>query len=45
MKIFYRANEDALEGIDDRNGHRQKLVGEENSVSWGGAQTKGKGRE
>ena len=28
LKIFYRANGDTVEGLDDRNGHRRKLVGE-----------------
>ena len=35
----------AVEGLADRNGHRWKVVGEGKSVSWGGAQTEGKGRE
>ena len=35
----------AVEGLADRNVHRQKVVGEGKSVSWGGARTKGKGRE
>ena len=29
----------------DRNGHRNKEVGKGESVSWGGAQTKGEGHE
>ena len=29
----------------DRNGHRRKYVSEGESVSWGGARTKGEGRE
>ena len=31
--------------MDDRNGHRKKVVGEGESVSWGGARNKGKGCE
>ena len=38
-------NGDAVEGLADRNGHRRKVVGEGKSFSWGGALTKGKGRE
>ena len=34
-----------MSGLIDRNGHRLKVVGEGKSVSWGGARTKGKGRE
>ena len=45
LEIFYRANGDAVEGLGDRNGHRRKVVGEGESVSLGGARTKGKGRE
>ena len=45
LKIVYRANEAAVEGLADRNGHRRTVVGERKSVSWGGARTKGKGRE
>ena len=45
LEIFYRANGAAVEGLSDRNGHRQKVLGEEKSVSWGGARTKGKGCE
>ena len=45
MEIVYRENRDAVEGLADRNGHRRKVVGEGKSVSWGGARTKGKGRE
>ena len=28
LEIVYRENWAAVEGLDDRNGHRQKLVGE-----------------
>ena len=35
----------SVEGLADRNGHRQKVVGEGKRVSWGGARFKGKGRE
>ena len=45
LEIVYCANCDAVEGLADRNGHRRKVVGEGKSVSWGGARTKGKGRE
>ena len=45
LEIVYRANGDAAEGLDDRNGHRRKVVGRGKSVSWGGTRTKGKGRE
>ena len=45
LEIVYRVNGAAVEGLADRNGHRQKVVGEGKSVSWGGAQTKVKGRE
>ena len=27
LEIFYRTNGDAVEGLDDRNGHIRKLVG------------------
>ena len=45
LEIVYRANGAAVEGLADRNGHRCKEVGEGESVSWGGAQTKGEGCE
>ena len=45
LEIFYRENGAAVEGIADRNGHRKKEVGKGNSVSWGGARTKGEGCE
>ena len=45
LEIVYHANGAALEGLDDRNGHRRKVVGEGKSVSWGGVWTKSKGRE
>ena len=45
LEIVYRSNGAAVEGLDDRNGHIRKVVDEENSVSWGGARTKGKGRK
>ena len=41
LEIFYRTNGAAVEGLADRNGHRRKVVGEGESVSWGGARTKG----
>ena len=45
LEIVYLANGAAAEGLADRNGHRQKVVDEGKCVSWGGARTKGKGRE
>ena len=45
LEIFYLENGASVEGLADRNGHRRKVVGEGKSVSWGGSQTKGKGRE
>ena len=45
LEIVYSTNKAAFEGLADRNGNRRKVVGEGESVSWGGARTKGKGRE
>ena len=45
LEIVYRVNGDAIEELSDRNGHIREVVGEGESVSWGGARTKGKGRE
>ena len=45
LENFYRENGAAVEGLDDSNGHRRKVVGEGKSVSWVVAQTKGKGCE
>ena len=45
LEIVYLANRAAVEGLADKNGHRRIVVGEGESVSWGGAQTIGKGRE
>ena len=45
LEIVYRANGVAVEGLADRNGNRREVVGEGKIVSWGGARTKGKGRE
>ena len=45
LEIVYRTNGDAVDGLADSNGHRRKVVGERKSFSWGGARTKGKGRE
>ena len=45
LEIVYLENGASVEGLADRNGHRRKVVGEGKSVSWGGARTKGKGRE
>ena len=43
--MVYRVNGSAVEGLTDRNGHRCKEVREGESVSWGGARTKGEVRE
>ena len=45
LEIVYRANGAEVEGLADRNRHIRKVVGEGKSFSWGGAQTKGRGRE
>ena len=45
LEIVYRENGAAVEGIADRNGHRRKVVGKEESVRCGGARTKGEGCE
>ena len=45
LKIVYRDNGAAVEGLADRNGHRSKVVGKGKSVRCGGARTKGEGRE
>ena len=45
LEIIFRKNGYVAEGLAGRNGHRRKLVYEEKSVSWGGARTKGEGRE
>ena len=45
LEIVYLENGASVEGIADRNGHRRLVVGEGESVSWGGVRTKGKGRE
>ena len=45
LEIVCHTNGDAVEGLDDRNGHRWKVVGAGKSVGRGGARTKGKGRE
>ena len=45
LEIVYRENGAVVEGLVDRNGHRRKEVGEEKSVSWVDAQTKGEGCE
>ena len=43
LEIVYLANEASVEGLADRNGHRQKVVGEGKSVSWEGARPKVRG--
>ena len=45
LEIVYLENGDAVEGLTDRNEHSRLVVGEGKSVSWGGARTKGKGRD
>ena len=45
LKIVYHKNGATIEGLSDRNRHRRKEVGEGKILSWGGARTKGKGRE
>ena len=45
LEIVYRKNGVVVEGLADKNVHRWKLVGEGESVIWGGARTKGKGRD
>ena len=45
LEIVYRANWAAVEGLADRNGHIQKVLGEGGNVSWGDALTKGRGCE
>ena len=41
LEIVYLANGASVERLADRNRHRQKVLGEGDSVSWGGARTKG----
>ena len=43
LELFYRSNGATVEGLADRTGHRRKVVGEGESVSWGVARIKGKG--
>ena len=45
LEMFYLENGAAVEGLADRNGHRRKVVGKGESVSCGGARTKGEGHE
>ena len=45
LEIVYRENGAAVEGLADRNGHRRNVVGKGKSVRYGGARTKGEGRE
>ena len=45
LEIVYSKNGAAVEGLADRNGHRQEVVGEGKSVSWVGEWTKGKGND
>ena len=45
LEFLYRTNGASAEGLADRNEHRHKVIGEGGSVSWGGARSKGKGRE
>ena len=43
LEIVYLANGASVEGLNDRNRHRRKVVGEGKRVIWRGALTKGKG--
>ena len=45
LGIVYRVNGSAVEGLYDRNVHRQKVVGGSEIVSWVVASTICKGRE
>ena len=45
LEIVYSENGNVVEGLADSNVHRRKLVGEGKNISWGGAQTKDKGRK
>ena len=45
LEIFYLAHVASVEVLSYRNGHRQKVVGEGEIVSWIGARTKVKERE
>ena len=45
LRIVYRVNGDAVEGLADRTGHRRKLVCKGKSFSYGGARKKGEGCE
>ena len=45
LEIVYRENGAAVEGLDDRNGHRRKVVGKGKIARCGGARTKGEGCE
>ena len=45
LEMLYHSNVAAVEGIADGNGHRWKVVGEGESVSWGGARIKVMGRK
>ena len=45
LEIVYRGNCAAVEGLEDKNGHRKKEVVKGKIVSWGGAQTKSEGCE
>ena len=43
LESVYCENMAAGQGLADRNRNRRKVVGEGESVSWGGARNKGKG--
>ena len=45
LEIDFCVNSAAVEGIVDRYGHKSKEMGEEKSVSRGGARTKVKGHK
>ena len=44
-EIVYLENGASVEGLADRNGHIQLVVGKGKIFSWRGARFKGKGRE
>ena len=45
LEIFYHTNGAAVEGLDDKNGHRRKEAGKRKCFIWGGVRTKDKGHE
>ena len=45
LEIVFPVNGSAVEGLTDRNGNRNKVVGGEKSFSWASVKTKGDRRE